>query len=63
MTESRDADTPIFDETARLLGVLLWPAPFRHASGQPCYGCQSCLAEAYDMDNDMNNDPDDLPDE
>lgn len=22
------------------------PPPFRHANGEPCYGCQSCLADA-----------------
>lgn len=27
------------------------PAPFHHASGEPCYGCQSCFANA-DVDYD-----------
>lgn len=50
------SDSPIFDEVAGLLGPPQRTAPFRHAGGEPCYGCQSCLAEAYDIDND----PDDL---
>lgn len=50
-TDGGSSDTPIFDQTAKDLGVLpsLATPPFRHGSGQPCGGCQSCLAEAYEM--------------
>lgn len=42
-----DMDTPIFDELrAERAGEK--PAPYRHASGDPCHGCQSCLADAAD---------------
>jgi NTP pyrophosphatase (non-canonical NTP hydrolase) len=28
------------------------PAPYRHSNGQPCHGCQSCLADAFDNDGE-----------
>lgn len=41
------SETPIFDELhAARAGEK--PAPYRHASGEPCHGCQSCLADAVD---------------
>lgn len=33
------------DEPPMVSGDDVPPAPFRHASGEPCYGCQSCFAE------------------
>lgn len=30
------------------------PPPFTHASGEPCYGCQSCFAEILDDDTDVS---------
>lgn len=43
----RAQGTPIFDELhAERAGDK--PAPYRHASGEPCNGCQSCLADAAD---------------
>jgi hypothetical protein len=51
MTDDSRGDTPIFDEVARLFGVMVCVAPLRHAGGQPCHGCQSCLAELCDIDD------------
>lgn len=44
-----DSGTPIFDE---LLARRRAEPQFRHANGQPCHGCQICLAEA-DVDDDQ----------
>jgi hypothetical protein len=41
------------------------PPPFRHANDEPCYGCQSCLANALDdvdLDQPQPYDPDRLED-
>ena len=40
--------------------VLTPPPPFTHASGEPCYGCQSCLVDmafASDIDDGHSDDP------
>ena len=50
--------TPIFDEMfARLRAERDARAPFRHAGDVPCYGCQSCLADAYNIDEDDPDEP------
>lgn len=47
-----DGETPIFDEVlASFLANRQRTTPFVHAGGEPCHGCQSCLAEACDMDD------------
>lgn len=34
---------PSGSATGRVRPPFLQPAPYRHANGTPCYGCQSCL--------------------
>lgn len=41
------------EEPPMVSGDDVPPAPFTHASGEPCYGCQSCFADVIDL-----NDPD-----
>lgn len=48
-----DSGTPIFDE------VVAWLNTLRQQEDEPCRGCQSCLAEAYDTD-DSDDQPEDL---
>jgi hypothetical protein len=54
---SSDSGTPIFDEVVNWFSMLPQEAPFQHAGGQSCRGCQICLSEAHDIDSD----PDGLP--
>lgn len=59
MIGGSSGDTPIFDEVARLFGVMVCTAPFRHGGGQPCHGCQSCLAEVYELTETCETEEDD----
>jgi hypothetical protein len=36
------------EEPPLVTGDDVPPAPFNHANGEPCYGCQSCLADAIE---------------
>lgn len=54
-----DSGTPIFDDVVNWLDGLRRIAPFRHGDGL-CHGCQFCLSDAYDMDSEPNELPEDL---
>lgn len=47
----RMIEGPPNEEPPLLGGDGSLPAPFRHASGEPCYGCQTCFAERIDEDH------------
>jgi hypothetical protein len=51
-------DTPIYNELVKErvdehVRHPDEPPAFRHAGGISCHGCQMCLTEAYDSDDDQ----------
>jgi hypothetical protein len=49
--------TPPVDQPPLVSGGDVPPAPFMHANGEPCYGCQTCFANLYDDDQAFENEP------